>query len=169
MIEKPHPPLDSAAIQRAWELRCLEPCLWGKPTNPPQAQRGGSDNQEKWPSCLALSGAGDFPARDRQLWRDLLLAGRAAGGSRLDILRRVLLLEWAPVVRKRLGKALRIARRESHGPAWQSRKAGWPEPPLIPFGGAVLAYALADQDQATLLMGAGVVHVILTLTFMAGV
>ena len=52
---------------------------------------------------------------------------------------------------------------------WQSRKAGWPEPPLIPFGGAVLAYALAYQDQATLLMGAGVVHVILTLTFMAGV
>jgi hypothetical protein len=79
---------------------------------------------------------------------------------------------------------------------WQSRKAGWPEPaadpaegrsapwplpvvlalaaagvisPLMPFGGAVLAYALADQDQATLLMGAGVVHVILALTLMAGV
>jgi hypothetical protein len=41
--------------------------------------------------------------------------------------------------------------------------------PLIPFGGAVLAYAFADQDQATLLMGAGVVHIILALTLMANV
>jgi hypothetical protein len=40
--------------------------------------------------------------------------------------------------------------------------------PLIPLGGAVLAYALADEDQAMLLFAAGVVHVILALTFLAG-
>lgn len=40
--------------------------------------------------------------------------------------------------------------------------------PLIPLGGAVLAYALADEDQALLLIGASIVHVIVALTFLAG-
>ena len=63
-------------------------------------------------------------------------------------------------------------------PAWQS--APWPVAlvlalaaggvvsPLIPLGGAALAYALADEDQAMLLFAAGIVHVILAWTFLAG-
>jgi hypothetical protein len=40
--------------------------------------------------------------------------------------------------------------------------------PLITFAGAVVAYALADKDQGTLLTGAGLFHVIVALTFTAG-
>jgi protein-S-isoprenylcysteine O-methyltransferase Ste14 len=40
--------------------------------------------------------------------------------------------------------------------------------PLIPLGAAVVAYALADEDQAMLLIAAGIVHVIMALTFLAG-
>lgn len=40
--------------------------------------------------------------------------------------------------------------------------------PLIPFAGAVLAYAMADQDQGTFLLGAGLVHVLLVLTLFPG-
>ena len=40
--------------------------------------------------------------------------------------------------------------------------------PLITFGGAAAAYALADKDQATLLTGAGLVHIVVALTFVAG-
>jgi hypothetical protein len=40
--------------------------------------------------------------------------------------------------------------------------------PLITFAGAAVAYALADKDQGTLLTGAGLVHVIVALTFTAG-
>jgi hypothetical protein len=40
--------------------------------------------------------------------------------------------------------------------------------PLITFIGAVVAYALADKDQGTLLTGAGLVHVLVALTFTAG-
>jgi hypothetical protein len=40
--------------------------------------------------------------------------------------------------------------------------------PLIPLAGAALAYAFADEDQATLLIGASIVHVIIALTFLAG-
>jgi hypothetical protein len=37
--------------------------------------------------------------------------------------------------------------------------------PLITFAGALVAYALADKDQGTLLMGAGLFHVVVALTF----
>lgn len=40
--------------------------------------------------------------------------------------------------------------------------------PLIALAAAVLAYAFADEDQATLLIGAGLVHVIMALTFLSG-
>jgi len=40
--------------------------------------------------------------------------------------------------------------------------------PLITFAGAAAAYGLADPDQGTLLTGAGLFHVIVALTFMAG-
>jgi hypothetical protein len=40
--------------------------------------------------------------------------------------------------------------------------------PLITFAGAAAAYGLADQDQGTILTGAGLVHMILALTFVAG-
>ena len=40
--------------------------------------------------------------------------------------------------------------------------------PLIAVATAVLAYAFADQDQGTFLIGAGLVHVIVALTFLAG-
>ena len=40
--------------------------------------------------------------------------------------------------------------------------------PLITFAGAVAAYALADQEQGTMLTGAGLVHMIVALTFAAG-
>jgi hypothetical protein len=40
--------------------------------------------------------------------------------------------------------------------------------PLITFVGAAVAYALADKDQGTLLTGAGLVHVLVALTFTAG-
>jgi hypothetical protein len=40
--------------------------------------------------------------------------------------------------------------------------------PLIPFAGAVAAYALADKDQGTVLTGAGLAHLVLALTFVAG-
>ncbi|HSA79731.1 MAG TPA: hypothetical protein VLE23_02845 [Geminicoccaceae bacterium] len=39
---------------------------------------------------------------------------------------------------------------------------------LITFAGAAAAYGLADPDQGTLLTGAGVFHMIVALTFMAG-
>lgn len=37
--------------------------------------------------------------------------------------------------------------------------------PLICFVGAVGAYALADRDQGTLLAAAGLVHILVALTF----
>ena len=40
--------------------------------------------------------------------------------------------------------------------------------PVITFCGAVAAYALADQEQGTILTGAGLVHIIVALTFAAG-
>ena len=40
--------------------------------------------------------------------------------------------------------------------------------PLIPLAGAALAYAVADQDQGTFLLGAALVHVLLVLTLLAG-
>ena len=40
--------------------------------------------------------------------------------------------------------------------------------PVIPFAGAVLAYAMAEQDQGTFLLGAGLVHVLLVLTLLPG-
>lgn len=40
--------------------------------------------------------------------------------------------------------------------------------PLIPLAGAVAAYALADKDQGTILTGAGLAHLVLALTFVAG-
>jgi len=40
--------------------------------------------------------------------------------------------------------------------------------PLLTFAGAVAAYALADQEQGTILTGAGLVHIIVALTFAAG-
>ena len=40
--------------------------------------------------------------------------------------------------------------------------------PLITFCGAVAAYGLADQEQGTILTGAGLVHIIVALTFAAG-
>ncbi len=40
--------------------------------------------------------------------------------------------------------------------------------PLITFAGAAAAYGLADKDQGTLLTGAGLFHVVVALTFMAG-
>jgi hypothetical protein len=40
--------------------------------------------------------------------------------------------------------------------------------PLITFAGAALAYVLADRDQGTLLTGAGLFHVLLAVTLMAG-
>ena len=58
--------------------------------------------------------------------------------------------------------------------------AAWPVPvivgfalaglisPLITFAGALAAYALADQEQGTMLTGAGLVHMIVALTFAAG-
>ena len=41
--------------------------------------------------------------------------------------------------------------------------------PLITFAGAAAAYGLADKDQGTLLTGAGLFHIVVALTFMAGV
>ena len=79
--------------------------------------------------------------------------------------------------------------------SWQRRHPGWGDPPedpaaggtahwplptvlalavaglispLIPFAGAVLAYAVADQEQGTFLLGAGLVHVVLVLTLLPG-
>ena len=40
--------------------------------------------------------------------------------------------------------------------------------PLIAVAAAVLAYAFADKDQGTLLIGAGLVHVLVALTFLSG-
>jgi hypothetical protein len=40
--------------------------------------------------------------------------------------------------------------------------------PLITFAGAAAAYGLADQEQGTILTGAGLVHMIVALTFVAG-
>jgi hypothetical protein len=40
--------------------------------------------------------------------------------------------------------------------------------PLIAVAAAVLAYAFADKDQGTFLIGAGPVHVIVALTFISG-
>jgi hypothetical protein len=40
--------------------------------------------------------------------------------------------------------------------------------PLIPLAAAVLAYAIADEDQGTFLLGAGMVHVVLVLTLLSG-
>jgi hypothetical protein len=40
--------------------------------------------------------------------------------------------------------------------------------PLITFAGAAAAYGLADKDQGTLLTGAGLFHMIVALTFVAG-
>lgn len=40
--------------------------------------------------------------------------------------------------------------------------------PLLTFAGAIGAYALADQEQGTILTGAGLVHMIVALTFAAG-
>jgi hypothetical protein len=40
--------------------------------------------------------------------------------------------------------------------------------PLITFAGAAAAYGLADKDQGTLLTGAGLFHVVMALTFVAG-
>ena len=40
--------------------------------------------------------------------------------------------------------------------------------PVIPFAGALVAYAMADQDQGTFLLGAGFVHVVLVLTLLPG-
>ena len=40
--------------------------------------------------------------------------------------------------------------------------------PLITFAGAAAAYGLADKDQGTLLTGAGLFHVVVALTFLAG-
>jgi hypothetical protein len=40
--------------------------------------------------------------------------------------------------------------------------------PLFTFAGAAAAYALADQEQGTILIGAGLVHLIVALTFVAG-
>jgi len=40
--------------------------------------------------------------------------------------------------------------------------------PLFTFAGAAAAYALADQEQGTILTGAGLVHLIVALTFAAG-
>jgi hypothetical protein len=40
--------------------------------------------------------------------------------------------------------------------------------PVVPFAGAVLAYATADQDQGTFLLGAGLVHILLVLTLLPG-
>jgi len=41
--------------------------------------------------------------------------------------------------------------------------------PLICFAGAVVAYALADRDQGTILTGAGLAHLLLGLTLLAGI
>lgn len=41
--------------------------------------------------------------------------------------------------------------------------------PLICFAGAVFAYALADRDQGTILTGAGLAHVLLGFTLLAGI
>ena len=41
--------------------------------------------------------------------------------------------------------------------------------PLVCFAGAGTAYALADQEQAILLAGLGVVHVVLSLTLLPGI
>ena len=40
--------------------------------------------------------------------------------------------------------------------------------PLITLTGAGAAYVLADKDQGTILTGAGLVHMVLALTFLAG-
>lgn len=40
--------------------------------------------------------------------------------------------------------------------------------PFFCFIGAALAYALADQDQGLVLTGAGLVHLVFSLTFFAG-
>lgn len=40
--------------------------------------------------------------------------------------------------------------------------------PLICFAGAAAAYALADRDQGNLLAGAGLVHLLISLTFLSG-
>jgi len=40
--------------------------------------------------------------------------------------------------------------------------------PLICFAGAVVAYALADRDQGTILTGAGLAHLLLGFTLFAG-
>ena len=40
--------------------------------------------------------------------------------------------------------------------------------PFFCFIGAALAYALAEQDQGLVLTGAGLVHLVFSLTFFAG-
>ncbi len=40
--------------------------------------------------------------------------------------------------------------------------------PIICFVGAVGAYALADREQGTLLAAAGLVHLLVALTFLSG-
>ncbi len=40
--------------------------------------------------------------------------------------------------------------------------------PVITFVGAAAAFGLADKDQGTILTGAGLVHMIVALTFVAG-
>lgn len=40
--------------------------------------------------------------------------------------------------------------------------------PLIPLAGAAAAFGFADKDQGTILTGAGLMHMVLALTFMAG-
>jgi hypothetical protein len=40
--------------------------------------------------------------------------------------------------------------------------------PLITLAGAAAAYGLADKDQGTLLTGAGLFHIVVALTFVAG-
>jgi hypothetical protein len=58
--------------------------------------------------------------------------------------------------------------------------APWPAPvmfgialaglilPLVAFIGAAVAYAFADKDQGAFLIGVGLVHVIVALTFLSG-
>jgi hypothetical protein len=41
--------------------------------------------------------------------------------------------------------------------------------PVLTFAGAVVAFALADKEQGTILTGAGLVHMVLGMTFLTGV
>ena len=40
--------------------------------------------------------------------------------------------------------------------------------PLVPLAGSLVAFAIADRDQGTILGGAALMHLVLTLTLMAG-